>query len=112
MDFMNRVFRQYLDMFVIVFIDYILIYSRREDDHTNNLRTVFHPLKGQQHFATFSKCEFWVLTLQEWTDGFVVYCDASRIGLGCVLMHNIKVIAYASRKLRFMRRIILPTILN
>ena len=41
-----------------------------------------------------------VLTLPEGTDGFVVYCDASRVGLGCVLMQNGKVIAYASRQLK------------
>ncbi|WMV38088.1 hypothetical protein MTR67_031473 [Solanum verrucosum] len=41
-----------------------------------------------------------VLTLLESTDGFVVYCDASRIRLGCVLMQNEKVIAYASRQLK------------
>ncbi|WMV24395.1 hypothetical protein MTR67_017780 [Solanum verrucosum] len=42
-----------------------------------------------------------VLTLSEGTDDFVVYCDASRIGLGCVLMKNGKVIAYSSRQLKF-----------
>ena len=41
-----------------------------------------------------------VLTLPEGTDGFVVYCDASRVRLGCVLMQNGKVIAYASRQLK------------
>ncbi|WMV56352.1 hypothetical protein MTR67_049737 [Solanum verrucosum] len=41
-----------------------------------------------------------VLTLPEGTQGFVVYCDASRVGLGCVLMQNGKVIAYASRQLQ------------
>ncbi|WMV37421.1 hypothetical protein MTR67_030806, partial [Solanum verrucosum] len=42
-----------------------------------------------------------VLTLPEGTNGFVVYCDASRIGLGCVLMQNGKVIAYASQSLQY-----------
>ncbi|WMV49916.1 hypothetical protein MTR67_043301 [Solanum verrucosum] len=51
-----------------------------------------------------------VLTLPEGTDGFVVHCDASRVGLGCVLMQNSKVIA--SRQLNSMRRIIRPMILN
>ncbi|WMV32599.1 hypothetical protein MTR67_025984, partial [Solanum verrucosum] len=41
-----------------------------------------------------------VLTLPEWTYGFLIYCDASRIGLGCVLMQNGKVIAYVSRQLK------------
>ena len=40
------------------------------------------------------------LTLPEGTQGFVVYCDVSRVGLGCVLMKNYKVIAYASRQLK------------
>ena len=45
-----------------------------------------------------------VLTLPEGTKGFVVYCDASLVGLGCVLMQNGKVIAYASRKLKVHER--------
>jgi len=58
MDLMNRVFRQYLDMFVIVFIDDILIYSRSENEHVDHLRIVLQVLKDQQLFAKFSKCEF------------------------------------------------------
>ncbi|WMV49759.1 hypothetical protein MTR67_043144 [Solanum verrucosum] len=77
-------------MFVIMLIDDILIYSRSEDDHVNHLRIVLPILKDQQLFAKFSKC----------TGGFVVYCYASRIFLGGVLMQNGKVIAYASRKLK------------
>ena len=193
MDLMNRVFRQYLDMFVIVFIDDILIYSRSENEHIDHLRIVLQILKDQQLFVKFSKCEFWlrfvaflghivsskgievdpkktdavkswprplspidigsflglacyhrrfvegfssiaspltaltqnkakfvwseaceksfqelkdrltsapVLTLPEGTNGFVVYCDASRVGLGCVLMQNGRVIAYVSRQLK------------
>ena len=45
-----------------------------------------------------------VLTLPEGTQGFVVYCDASRVGLSCVLMQNDKVIAYASRQLKVHER--------
>ncbi|WMV50067.1 hypothetical protein MTR67_043452 [Solanum verrucosum] len=60
MDLMNRVFRQYLDMFGIVFIDDILICSSSEDDHINHLRIVLQILKDQQLFAMFSKCEFWL----------------------------------------------------
>ncbi|WMV38158.1 hypothetical protein MTR67_031543 [Solanum verrucosum] len=97
---MNMVFRKYLGIFVIVFINDILIYSRSEDEHTNHLRIVLQVLKNQQLFAKFSKCEFWVLTLPEGIDGFVVYCNASRIWLGCVLMQNGKFIAYASRQLK------------
>ncbi|KAH0661560.1 hypothetical protein KY284_026491 [Solanum tuberosum] len=193
MDLMNRVFRNYLDLFVIVFIDDILIFSKSEDDHMNHLKIVLQVLKDHQLYAKFSKCEFWlrsvsflghivssegievnpkktdavkswprplspsdirsflglagyyrrfvegfssiaspltaltqkkskfewsescersfqllkdkltsvlVLTLSEGTEGFVVYCDASRVGLGCVLMQHDKVIAYASRQLK------------
>ncbi|KAH0657090.1 hypothetical protein KY285_031972 [Solanum tuberosum] len=60
MDLMNRVFRQYLDMFVIVFIDDIFIYSRSEGEQIGHLRTVLQILKDQQLFAKFSKCEFWI----------------------------------------------------
>src|SRR5688572_10491849 len=45
MDLMNRVFRQNLDMFVIVFIDDIFVYSRNEEDHDNHLRIVLHVLR-------------------------------------------------------------------
>ena len=60
MDLMNRVFRQYLDMFVIVFIDDILVYSRYEEDHANHLRIVLQVLRDRQLFAKFDKCEFWL----------------------------------------------------
>ncbi|KAH0698841.1 hypothetical protein KY284_013056 [Solanum tuberosum] len=174
MDLMNRVFKQYLDLFVIVFIDDILIYSRNEEEHASHLRVVLQTLKDRQLFAKFNKCEFWlqsvaflghivssegirvdsqkieavkqfaqtylcykyqkflgfsgllqmvkfqwsddceksfaelktrlttahVLTLPEGSYGYVIYCDASRVGLGCVLMQRGKVIAYASRQLK------------
>ena len=58
MDHMNRVFKTYLDMFVIVFIDDILIYSRIEEDHASRLRIVFQTLKENELYAKFSKCEF------------------------------------------------------
>ncbi|WMV58066.1 hypothetical protein MTR67_051451 [Solanum verrucosum] len=161
MDLMNMVFKQYLDMFVIVFIDDILIYSKSEDEHTDHLRTVLQVLKDLQLFAKFSKCEFWfkfvdflghiifekgievcgrvfvnclsiddidpkkakflwseacgksfqelkdrltstpVLTLPEGTYEFVVYCDASRIGLGCELMQNGKSLPMPQGNLRW-----------
>ncbi|KAH0661557.1 hypothetical protein KY284_026488 [Solanum tuberosum] len=193
MDLMNRVFRNFLDSFIIVFIDDILIYSKSEDDHMNHLRIVLQALKDHQLYDKFSKCEFWlrsvaflghiissegievdpqktdavkkwprplnpsdirsylglacyywrfvegfssiaslltaltqkkskfewsescensfqllkdkltsarILTLPEGTEGFVVYCDASRVGLGCFLMQHGKVIAYALRQLK------------
>ncbi|WMV09114.1 hypothetical protein MTR67_002499 [Solanum verrucosum] len=57
---MNRVFKQYLDLFVILFIDDILIYSRNEEEHAIHLRVVLQTLKDRQLFAKFSKCEFWL----------------------------------------------------
>ncbi|WMV45885.1 hypothetical protein MTR67_039270 [Solanum verrucosum] len=100
MDLMNWAFRQYLDMFFIVFIDDILKYLRSENEHNNHLRIVLQNLKDQHLFAMFSICEFLVLTILEGTYGFVVYCDTSRIRLGCVLMKNQRVIAYGSRQLK------------
>ena len=58
MDLMNRVFRPYLDKFVVVFIDDILIYSKTEEEHANHLRTVLEVLRKEKLFAKFSKCEF------------------------------------------------------
>ncbi|GKD08485.1 putative nucleotidyltransferase, ribonuclease H, partial [Tanacetum coccineum] len=166
MDLMNRVCRPYLDKFVIVFIDDILIYSKTQEDHIEHLRLVLELLKKEKLYAKLSKCELWlrevqflghvingngihvdpskieavknwkaprtptevrsflglagyycrfikdfskiaksltILTQKTLPDGpedFVVYCDASGIGLGCVLMQRGKVIAYASRQLK------------
>ncbi|XP_060185718.1 uncharacterized protein LOC132615153 [Lycium barbarum] len=60
MDLMNRVFKPYLDLFVIVFIDDILVYSRSETDHVDHLRIVLQTLKDRELYAKFSKCEFWL----------------------------------------------------
>ncbi|KAH0748617.1 hypothetical protein KY290_027849 [Solanum tuberosum] len=60
MDLMNRVFKPYLYMFVIVFIDDILIYSRNDEDHASHLRIVLQTLKDRELYAKFSKCEFWL----------------------------------------------------
>ena len=53
MDLMNRVFKQYLDLFIIVFINDVLIYSRSEEKHASNLRVVLQTLKDHQLFAMF-----------------------------------------------------------
>ncbi|GJR17244.1 putative reverse transcriptase domain-containing protein [Tanacetum coccineum] len=158
MDLMNRVCKPYLDKFVIVFIDDILIYSKSEEEHEAHLKTILDLLKKEKLYAKFSKCEFWlqevqflghvvnrdgihvdpskiakpltlltqknktyvwgdkqdesfqilkeklcnapVLALPDGPDDFVVYCDASKQGFGCVLMQRGKVIAYASRQLK------------
>ncbi|KAL0412554.1 UNVERIFIED_CONTAM: Retrovirus-related Pol polyprotein from transposon.6 [Sesamum radiatum] len=193
MDMMHRIFQPYLDQFVLVFIDDILVYSKSEEDHENHLRTVLQVLRENKLFAKFSKCEFWIrevtflghvissdglavdpskveaivewkrpenvtevrsflglagyyrrfvqnfsriatpltkltqkdnpfvwdgacemsfqelkkclttapiLALPNGTINLVVYTDASKEGLGCVLMQYGKVIAYASRQLK------------
>nr|GFB95723.1 retrovirus-related Pol polyprotein from transposon 17.6 [Tanacetum cinerariifolium] len=162
MDLMNRVFHEFLDKFVIVFIDDILVFSKSKEEHEDHLRTVLQTLRQEKLYAKFSKCEFWlssvaflghivsaegimmdpvkveaitkwprptsviegekfvwneereksfeelkqrlvsapVLTLPSGSGGFQIYSDASKKGLGCVLMQHGKVIAYASRQLK------------
>ena len=58
---MNRVFEDYLDKFVIVFIDDILIYSRSKEEHTEHLALVLQRLQDKRLYAKFKKCEFWML---------------------------------------------------
>jgi hypothetical protein len=190
---MNKVFMEYLNKFVVVFIDDILVFSRNEEEHEEHFRLVLQKLQEHQLYAKFSKCDFWLKEVSflghiitdggivvdpskvqdvlnwnppknvseirsflglegyycrfiegfpkivkpltyllekgkefKWDDkcqacfeelkkklttapvlimpdihkGFDVYCDASRQGLGCVLMQEGKVVAYASRQLR------------
>ena len=193
MQLMNSIFMEYLDKFVVIFIDDILIFSKCAEEHADHIRLVLQKLRENQLYAKFSKCEFWkesvqflghVLSAQgvavdpskietvqdwkspqtvfqirsflglagyyrcfiegfskiakpmtellkkdvkfDWTDlceqsfqelkkrltsapvlvlpdinkGFQVFCDASRHGLGCVLMQERRVVAYASRQLK------------
>ncbi|TYK21249.1 ty3-gypsy retrotransposon protein [Cucumis melo var. makuwa] len=193
MDLMNRVFQDFLDSFVIVFIDDILIYSKTEVEHEEHLHQVLETLRANRLNAKFSKCEFWlkkvsflghvvsskgvsvdpakmeavtnwprpstvseihsflglagynrrfvedfsriaspltqltrngtlfvsssacesnfqelkqklvtapVLTVLNGSGSFVIYSDASKKGLGCVLMQQGKVVASASRQLK------------
>ncbi|KAA0054781.1 ty3-gypsy retrotransposon protein [Cucumis melo var. makuwa] len=193
MDLMNRVFREFLDTFMVVFIDDILIYSKTEAEHEEHLRMVLQTLRDNKLYAKFSKCEFWlkkmsflghvvskaevsvdpakieavtswtrpstvsevrsfmglagyyrrfvenfsriatpltqltrkrapfvwskacedtfqnlkqklviasVLTVPDCSGSFVIYSDASKKVLGCVLMQQGKVVAYASRQLK------------
>jgi hypothetical protein len=57
---MNKVFMEYLDKFVVVFIDDILVYSRMEEDHEGHLRLVLQKLRDHKLYAKRSKCEFWL----------------------------------------------------
>nr|GFC99846.1 putative reverse transcriptase domain-containing protein [Tanacetum cinerariifolium] len=166
MDLMNRIFHEFLDKFVIVFIDDILVFSKSKEEHEDHLRTVLQTLRQEKLYVKFSKCEFWlssvaflghivsaegitmdpakveaitkwprptsvtelmrkgkkfvwneereksfeelkqrlvsapVLTLPSGSGGFQIYSDASKKGLGCILMQHGKVIAYALRQLK------------
>nr|GEX59273.1 putative reverse transcriptase domain-containing protein [Tanacetum cinerariifolium] len=64
MDLMNCVCKPYLDKFVIVFIDDILIYSSNEKEHTEHLKAILELLKKEKLYAKFSKCEFWIPKVQ------------------------------------------------
>ena len=82
MDLMNRVFKPYLDTFVIVFIDDILVYSRSEQEHAEHLRIVLQTLRDKQMYAKFSKCEFWleeVVFLGHVISAEGVYIDPKKI---------------------------------
>jgi hypothetical protein len=57
---MNSVFMDYLDKFVVVFIDDILIYSWTKEEHVDHLRKVLQRLREHQLYAKLSKCEFWI----------------------------------------------------
>jgi hypothetical protein len=60
MSMMNKVFMDFLDKFVVVFIDDILIYSKDEEEHKQHLRAVLERLRTHRLYAKFSKCEFWL----------------------------------------------------
>nr|GEV56829.1 putative reverse transcriptase domain-containing protein [Tanacetum cinerariifolium] len=125
--------RRYLNKFFIVFIDDILTYSKSKEEHEVYLKMILELLEKENLFGKFSKCEFWlqkknkkfkwsdeqeiafqtlkdmlcdalILALPEGTDDFVVYCDASNQGFGCILMQRNKVIAYASRQLKIQEK--------
>ena len=60
MSLMNGIFKPYVDLFVIVFIDDILIYSKSRKEHEEHLRIVLELLREKRLYAKFSKCEFWL----------------------------------------------------
>nr|GEX99147.1 putative reverse transcriptase domain-containing protein [Tanacetum cinerariifolium] len=82
MDLMNRVCKPYLDKFVIVFIDDILIYSKNEQEHGEHLKLILELLKKEKLYAKFSKCEFWiprVLFLGHVIESRGIYVDPAKI---------------------------------
>nr|CAE03662.3 OSJNBa0042N22.4 [Oryza sativa Japonica Group] len=64
MNLMNKVFMEFLNKFVVVFIDDMLIYSKSEEEHEQHLRLVLEKLKEHQLYAKFSKCDFWLKEVQ------------------------------------------------
>ncbi|KAK1649653.1 hypothetical protein QYE76_067458, partial [Lolium multiflorum] len=91
MNLMNKIFMNFLDKFVVVFIDDILVYSKSEEEHEQHLEIVLETLRQHKLYAKFSKYI---------AKPFDVYCDASKTGLGCVLMQEGKVVSYLSRQLK------------
>nr|GEY08178.1 reverse transcriptase domain-containing protein [Tanacetum cinerariifolium] len=127
MDLMNRVCKLFLDKFVIVFIDDILVYSKDEEKHGKHLKIILEFLKKERFGAHVDPAKIkaiknWAAPIMptevrqflrlagyykrfievfpEGTEDFVVYCDVSLKGYGAVLMQREKVIAYASRQLK------------
>ncbi|GKE78677.1 putative reverse transcriptase domain-containing protein, partial [Tanacetum coccineum] len=64
MDLMNRVCKPYLDKFVIVFIDDVLIYSKSEEEHAEHLKLILELFEKKELYTKFSKCEFWLSKIQ------------------------------------------------
>lgn len=60
MDLINRVFRPFFDLFVVIFIEDILVYSQNVKEHIDHLRMVLRTLQNYQLYAKLSKCEFWL----------------------------------------------------
>nr|GEW86581.1 putative reverse transcriptase domain-containing protein [Tanacetum cinerariifolium] len=64
MDLMNHVCKPYLDKFMLIFIDDILIYSKNKEEHGEHLKTILNLLKSEKLYAKFSKCDFWLDSVQ------------------------------------------------
>ncbi|GKE06988.1 putative reverse transcriptase domain-containing protein [Tanacetum coccineum] len=108
MDLMNRVYKLYLDKFVIVFIDDILIYSYSKEKHEEHLKQSRFSKSvkfdwGRKEEAAFQLlkkklCSAAILSLLEGTKDFVVYSNASHKGLGAVLMQKEKYVVFTDHK--------------
>nr|GFC60244.1 putative reverse transcriptase domain-containing protein [Tanacetum cinerariifolium] len=82
MDLMNRVCKPYLDKFMIVFIDDILIYSKNKKEQEEHLTLILALLKKEELYAKFSKCEFWIPKVQflgHVIDGKGIHVDPAKI---------------------------------
>ena len=82
MSLMNRVFQPYLDQFVVVFVDDILIYSQSKVEREDHLRIILQLLRDQKLYAKFSKCEFWLVEVGFL--GHVVSASGVSVDLGKV----------------------------
>nr|GFA62979.1 putative reverse transcriptase domain-containing protein [Tanacetum cinerariifolium] len=81
-DLMNRVYKPYLDKFVIVFIDDIQIYSKNKEEHDEHLKTILKLLKDEKLYAKFSNCDFWlnfVQFLRHVIDSSGIHVDPTKI---------------------------------
>jgi hypothetical protein len=79
---MNKVFMKYLDKFMVVFIDDILIFSKNEEEHNEHLRLILQKLRKNQLYAKLSKCEFWlkeVLFLSHIISEGGIFVDPSKV---------------------------------
>nr|GEU93924.1 putative reverse transcriptase domain-containing protein [Tanacetum cinerariifolium] len=82
MDLTNRVYKPFLDKFVIVFIDDILIYSKNKEEHGEHLKTILNLLRSEKLYAKFTKCGFWLNSMQflgHVTDSNGVHVDPAKI---------------------------------
>ena len=77
MDLMNRVFRPYLDQFMVVFSDDILVYSKNEEEHEQHMRIVLQTLREKQLYAKLSKCDFWIKEV--FFLGHMVYAEGIKV---------------------------------
>jgi hypothetical protein len=82
MDLMNRVFSPYLDQFVVVFIDDILIYSKNEEEHAKHLTIMLQTLRREQLYAKLNKCDFWLKSISflgHIVSGEGIFVDPSKV---------------------------------